>query len=218
LNPKFAYDYAARPGELPNQDTSTMSRRRQVSEEEEALWRAVTRSVSPLKRRRKEIATNPDRTKAARVEAKHKPSPRLPLPASITMPKTLTPKSVENAAPKPPHPALAPLERRAKQRLARGTEAIDARIDLHGRTQNEAHAALLRFLHRAQANGARTVLVITGKGRTPTSERGVLKRQVPMWLSLPEFRDLVVGFGDAAIGHGGEGALYVRVRRARGGG
>ncbi len=129
-----------------------------------------------------------------------------------------TPKPTPAAKPKPKEPALAPIDRRAKQRLARGTQAIDARIDLHGRTQGEAHAALLRFLHRAQANGAKTVLVITGKGRTPVSERGVLKRQVPMWLALPEFRSLVVGFGDAAIGHGGEGALYVRVRRARSGG
>jgi DNA-nicking Smr family endonuclease len=111
---------------------------------------------------------------------------------------------------------LAPLDRRSKQKLARGTQTIDARIDLHGRTQAEAHAALLRFLHRQQANGAKTVLVITGKGGgNSDSGRGVLKRQVPMWLALPEFRALVVGFGDAAAGHGGEGALYVRVRRAR---
>jgi DNA-nicking Smr family endonuclease len=110
---------------------------------------------------------------------------------------------------------LAPIDRRSKQKLARGTQAIDARIDLHGRTQDEAHVALLRFLHRAQANGAKTVLVITGKGGRSDSGRGVLKRQVPMWLALPEFRALVVGFGDAAIGHGGEGALYVRVRRIR---
>ena len=74
---------------------------------------------------------------------------------------------------------------------------------------------LLRFLHRAQTNGAKTVLVITGKGGRSDSGRGVLKRQVPMWLALPEFRALVVGFADAAIGHGGEGALYVRVRRVR---
>jgi DNA-nicking Smr family endonuclease len=60
------------------------------------------------------------------------------------------------------------------------------------------------------------VLVITGKGKMGAeSERGVLRRQVPQWLSLPEFRSLVVGFEEAHIGHGGEGALYVRVRRAR---
>jgi DNA-nicking Smr family endonuclease len=61
------------------------------------------------------------------------------------------------------------------------------------------------------------VLVITGKGRASDSnpERGVLRRQVPHWLGLPEFRSFVVGFEEAHIGHGGEGALYVRVRRVR---
>jgi DNA-nicking Smr family endonuclease len=87
-------------------------------------------------------------------------------------------------------------------------------------TQQQAHAALLRFLHRAQADGIKTVLVVTGKGSRQALDsgapvRGVLKRQVPLWLALPEFRPLVVGFDDAHIGHGGEGALYVRLRRAR---
>ena len=99
-----------------------------------------------------------------------------------------------------------------KQRVARGKEAIDARLDLHGFTQSEAHAALLRFLRNANARNARLVLVITGKGRG--GEIGVLRRQVPQWLGLPEFREFVVGFEDAHITHGGEGALYVRVRRA----
>jgi DNA-nicking Smr family endonuclease len=110
------------------------------------------------------------------------------------------------------------LDRRQKQRLARGTQAIDARIDLHGRSQAEAHAALLRFLRRAQGNRAKFVLVITGKGtrgRSDGEARGVLQRQVPLWLSLPEFRPYVIGFEPAGLSHGGEGALYVRVRRAR---
>ena len=103
-------------------------------------------------------------------------------------------------------------------------EPIDARIDLHGMTQQQAHAALLRFLHRAQASGAKTALVVTGKGlrksmdsaeRDADYKPGVLKRQVPMWLALPEFRLLVVGFDDAHVGHGGEGALYVRLRRGK---
>ncbi|MGH6771346.1 MAG: Smr/MutS family protein, partial [Xanthobacteraceae bacterium] len=110
----------------------------------------------------------------------------------------------------------APVERRARQRLARGLDAIDARIDLHGRSQSEAHAALLRFLRRAQAEGAKTALVITGKGGgAHDGGRGVLRRQVPLWLALPEFRAFVLGFDQAAIVHGGEGALYVRVRRGR---
>ena len=123
------------------------------------------------------------------------------------------------AAPRPkPAPGLAPLERRQKKRLARGTLPIEARLDLHGCTQHEAHAALLQFLRRAQGQGAAYVLVITGKGRAGHDgfrEIGVLKRQVPLWLAMPEFRGFVVGFEDAHVGHGGEGALYVRLRRAR---
>lgn len=179
-----------------------MSRRRQVSEEEQALWRTVTRTVSPLRRHRKDAAPA-----AQHAEPQPKATAKTPAPHPVML--------ASKPVPKPKEPALAPIDRRSKQKLARGTQAIDARIDLHGRTQGEAHAALLRFLHRAQAAGAKTVLVITGKGGGRDGGRGVLKRQVPMWLALPEFRGLVVGFGDAAIGHGGEGALYVRVRRAK---
>jgi DNA-nicking Smr family endonuclease len=106
------------------------------------------------------------------------------------------------------------LERRLKQRLARGTRAIDARLDLHGFTESEAHDALLRFLRSSQSKGAKVVLVITGKGRLGR-EHGVLRRAVPLWLKLPEFRQAVVSFEPASVGHGGEGALYVRVRKVR---
>ena len=131
------------------------------------------------------------------------------------------PRALAPPAPAPAKaPALVPLGRRLKQCVARGRDPIDARIDLHGHTQKQAHAALFCFLQRAQADGARMVLVVTGKGaargeRDPGAERGVLKRQVPMWLSLPEFRSFIVGFEDAHVGHGGEGALYVRLRRLR---
>ena len=101
-----------------------------------------------------------------------------------------------------------------RQRVARGREAIDARFDLHGLTQSEAHAALLHFLRSASARGHRLALVITGKGRR-NGEGGVLRRQVPQWLALPEFRSFVIGFEDAHIAHGGEGALYVRLRKAQ---
>jgi DNA-nicking Smr family endonuclease len=121
-------------------------------------------------------------------------------------------------------PPLAPLERRLKKRVARGREPIEARLDLHGMTQSQAHARLMHFLRRAQADRLTMVLVVTGKGTRRLSgasagegatERGVLRRQVPLWLALPEFRSLVTGFDDAHIGHGGEGALYVRLRRQK---
>ncbi|MEJ2436411.1 MAG: Smr/MutS family protein, partial [Pseudolabrys sp.] len=103
----------------------------------------------------------------------------------------------------------------------RGREVIDARIDLHGLTQAQAHSALLHFLREASARDKRLVLVITGKGSRTAGARGdgkpgVLKRQVPQWLGLPEFRTLVVGFEDAHVAHGGEGAIYVRIRKSKG--
>lgn len=111
-------------------------------------------------------------------------------------------------------PPLAPLGKRERTKLSRGRSEIEARLDLHGMTQMRAHRALSGFLHRAHHDGLTFVLVITGKGRSG-GESGVLRRQVPEWLSLPEFRAFVVGSEEAGIGHGGEGALYVRIRRAR---
>jgi DNA-nicking Smr family endonuclease len=104
--------------------------------------------------------------------------------------------------------------------LRRGRQGIEARIDLHGMRQDEAHAVLRGFLRRSQGAGLKVVLVVTGKGGAaaedaPFGERGVLRRVVPHWLRLPDLRPLVVGFEEAAPHHGGAGALYVRLRRAR---
>jgi DNA-nicking Smr family endonuclease len=90
--------------------------------------------------------------------------------------------------------------------VARGRTEIDGRLDLHGLTLERARTRLAGFLASAQARGAVLVLVITGKS-------GALRREVPHWLALPELRSLVVGFEEAAPGHGGGGALYVRVRK-----
>jgi DNA-nicking Smr family endonuclease len=174
-------------------------RHRVLSPEERVLWTTVTRSVAPL---RESPATDED------DEAKIADVPRT-APAGVRPASTAPAKTEKNSL-----PPLTPLGRRLRQRVARGKEMIDGRLDLHGLTQSEAHATLLRFLRAASSRGARLVLVITGKGaRAGERERGVLKRQVPQWLGLPEFRALVVGFEDAHIAHGGEGALYVRVRR-----
>ncbi|MGE3148904.1 MAG: Smr/MutS family protein [Pseudorhodoplanes sp.] len=183
-------------------------KRRGLSEEDRALWRGVTRSVSPLRRSRR--AKEPETEKANEEEN----VPRKSVAASKTGTRTMAPA----APPSPPAkalPALTSLDRRARQRIARGQQAIDARIDLHGHTLASAYDALSRFLHRAQADGGKVALVITGKGTFGGRERGVLKRQVPMWLGAPEFRGIVVGFENASIGHGGAGALYVRLRRKR---
>ncbi len=124
------------------------------------------------------------------------------------------------SAPARPPAAPAPpgLERKERRGLERGTLAIEARIDLHGLYQAEAHAALVGFLMRARSAGHARVLVVTGKGGegfsdAGFSERGVLRRSVPHWLRGPELRGLVLGFEEAARHHGGAGALYVRLRR-----
>jgi DNA-nicking Smr family endonuclease len=186
-----------------------MSRRRSLSEEEEALWSGVARSVKPLRpgtTKRKAAA------KAVSATGNLKPAPqRVPKPLRAAVPSAKR------------TPPLAPLDRRQKQRVARGRQAIDARIDLHGMTQNQAHDALMHFLRREQGTGARLVLIVTGKGSGKGSEmpndaereRGVLRRQVPLWLALPEFRPFIVGFDEAHVAHGGQGALYVRLRKIR---
>ena len=175
-----------------------MSRRR-LTDDERTLWRGFAHGVKPL-RRGTAIEVAPDQP--ARPASQSARQER----ADATQP-----------------PALAQFERRLRQRVARGQTMIDARLDLHGMTQTQAHAALLHFLTRAQAQGAKLALVVTGKGagagigaaRSAASDRGVLRRQVPLWLSLPEFRRFVVSFEQAHGSHGGEGALYLRLRRSR---
>lgn len=189
---------------------------RRLSQDEHTLWQGVTRSIKPL---RKRAATRPESKSAS----KPAPAADVEKPAIAKLRKAVAARNVSPPPPKPKAPPpLAPIERRLKQKIARGNRDIDGRLDLHGHTQAEAHSALLRFLRASQAKGRGVVLVITGKG-TPLGvrgeagrERGVLRRQVPMWLALAEFRDYVVGFDEAAIGHGGEGALYVRLRKQRG--
>ena len=184
-------------------------RRRNLSEEERALWESVAKQTKPLR-------------KKPRAAKAHVASPDVAAPAAAKSadPLQQLPSAKIPRAPKPPlppaAPPLAPLGRRERSQLSRGRKEIDARLDLHGMTQTRAHRALFGFLQRAHSEGLGFVLVITGKGKMGAeSERGVLRRQVPQWLSLPEFRSLVVGFEEAHIGHGGEGALYVRLRRAR---
>jgi DNA-nicking Smr family endonuclease len=181
-------------------------RRRALSGEEVELWDNFTKQAKPLRKAKRAVK------ETAESQAKlATPQPPSPKPSSAA----LRPKP--SIAAKPSAPPLATIGRREKSHLARGKKDIDARLDLHGMTQARAHRALKSFLHHASDNGMSFVLVITGKGRTaePGAERGLLKRIVPEWLGLPEFRSLVIGFEQAHIGHGGEGALYVRVRRAR---
>jgi len=193
-----------RPSAAHGVEVSGHRRKRALSEDDRALWEMVSRQVKPLKKKPRVAKPHPPMSAA-------EPAPAAPTVTSRPIAPIHAPKPI-----KPAIPPLVSLGRRERSRLSRGRNEIDARLDLHGMTQSRAYQALHLFLQRAHNEGHTFVLIITGKGAAGDSERGVLRRQVPHWLSLPEFRSLVIGFEEATIGHGGAGALYVRIRRARG--
>jgi len=157
--------------------------RRSLSAEERTLWRAAMRNVV----RRAEAAAEPA------------PPPALPSPR----------QPARRAA--PPAPG-AGLDRRSVQRLRRGERPIEARLDLHGMTQEEAHRALAGFIARAWSGDRRTLLVITGKGG---ARGGVLRGAVPRWLGEAPNAGRVLAVAPAQPKDGGAGALYVLLRRRR---
>jgi DNA-nicking Smr family endonuclease len=172
-------------------------------EDGDTLWDAVKKTVVPLRK-----------SQASRDSKIEKPE-RHPKPPAKRRHAHVVPAQ---PAPRAPSlPPLAKLDRRARNRISRGSTEIEGRLDLHGYKLAEAKERLVHFLERAQAREKSLVLVITGKGTAAPhgAERGVLKREVPMWLGSAEFRPLVIGFEEAASFHGGAGALYVRVRRKR---
>jgi DNA-nicking Smr family endonuclease len=163
---------------------------RAVKSDERALWRETMRGVTPLHPEPPEEIivpppTPPRETKSRRVPATVQPAP--PVRAAKT---------------------IDALDRRTATRLKRGTLTIEARLDLHGMTQTEAHDALARFIARAQKHGSRAVLVVTGKS-------GVLHGTVPRWLEEGDNRGRIVAIRRAHAQHGGEGALYLMLRRVR---
>jgi len=127
------------------------------------------------------------------------------------------------SAPGAARPLKKGLDGNTSEKLKRGQLAPGARIDLHGLTEDRAHQALLSFVRRAQGDGVKLALVITGKGYPKDEEgapwtmrsHGVLKEMVPRWLNEKHFAALIAGSGPAHRRHGGDGALYVYLRKIR---
>jgi DNA-nicking Smr family endonuclease len=163
--------------------------------EERALWRTVMRDVAPLTKRSVHPAEAPAALPPSRAAVQRAP----PKAASAKLP-ALTAQDTPG------------LDRRSAERLRRGALPIEARLDLHGMTQEEAHEALADFLARAEAAGRRCVLVITGKG---ARGGGVLREAVPRWLNETPNRRRLLAFAPAQLKDGGAGALYLLLRRAR---
>ncbi|MEK9947196.1 MAG: Smr/MutS family protein [Alphaproteobacteria bacterium] len=192
-----------------------------LSDEDADLWAEVmrdARALDPAARRRAADVVRP--TAAPEPEAT---VPATPPDAKPRNTKSTPAPPAPRGRPAPPSPGVG-TDRRTQVRLRRGQVEIDARIDLHGRTQHEARAALEAFLSNSTARRHRCVLVITGKGASrrddeagfmPDRDRGVLREQVPRWLALPPLAQHVVTWQPAARQHGGTGALYVLVRRKK---
>nr|WP_155146255.1 Smr/MutS family protein [Roseibium sp. RKSG952] len=178
-----------------------------MSPEDRALWAKVAKTLTPLHPQK----AIPEPVESA-VEAPIEKQPD----ATTNTSTAIRPPEPGGKPPAPP--PLRRMENRHRRKLVRGVNQIDARIDLHGLTQYQAHDRLRGFLYEAQARGHKVVLVITGKGAPGTGfmeERGVLRRVVPQWLAMPDMRSLVIGYEEAHVTHGGTGALYVRIRRRR---
>ncbi len=188
--------------------------KRPLRPDELILWSRVAATVHPAAGR------HPQRTLAlaapAETLAPAPPVKTAPPPPGKRIKPAAKPAAtpVAKAAParRPIGPATpADIEPGRKRRITRERDPIGPRLDLHGMTQDAARAALLSFLRRAQIDGFRSALVITGKG---TLGDGVLRRFTPEWLADPTLRDVVAGVSEAHRRHGGQGALYVALKRA----
>jgi DNA-nicking Smr family endonuclease len=195
----------------------TKRRTRHLSKEDRQLWDQVAKSTIPLARSKSVLTMgdDPPAPKAAPTLPKTKQTfdKKLPLtPAGRVPPITDIPAETRSAL---------NMDKRTFQKMKRGKTKPQARIDLHGMTVARAHPALTAFVMRASSEGKRLVLVITGKGRTSEDHgpipmrQGVLRHQVPHWLSIPPLAHLVLQVTEAHQSHGGGGAYYVYLRKIR---
>ena len=199
----------SRPRKLDKNDR----RARLASEEEMALWQVATRDAAP-------ISVNRATSTKPRVRIGHPrdfSGPMQPLPSVPAR------RFYPNAAGVDPLTESTPgLDRKTAKALKKGERTPEATVDLHGMTLDHAHGALTRFILTEQARGTRCILVITGKGGDYRGRsigygdgRGALKRDVPRWLREPSLNGAVIGIYQAHKRHGGDGALYVYLRRPR---
>ena len=200
---------------------------RTLSADERQLWRKVVSDARPLSGG--QIVAEPEQHEMLSVERPSRivatPKPLSSIPRARRNSELLAAHLAPNETP----PPLNSLDRRTAQRLARGQIEADARIDLHGLRQDEAEATLYRFLSRSRHEGARCVLVITGKGESPfarhtlhsvrfhgaSDHSGILRSALPKWLDSARFRTEVTGFQPAHPRHGGGGAFYIWLRKLK---
>ncbi len=187
--------------------TRSKKPKRHLTNEDQEIWNRITKTADPLSDAEKNFAnllTANDIPELPRAIYKE------PSPVS-TLKKTTA--AVFQPIRSPAITSFPDLiDVKTNRKISKGKIPIDGRIDLHGFTQQHARQVLFDYLENAYYSGKRTILVITGKGNMG---RGVLKANVPDWLSATDFRIIVSSFSNSSAQHGGEGALYVRIRRKR---
>ncbi|RVQ66976.1 DNA mismatch repair protein MutS [Croceicoccus ponticola] len=182
-----------------------------LSEAEAALWSQVAQTVTPFKDRA--IRPTPLRKVAPAKVAGPPPTPAKPK-GRIPPPRPAVP-------PPPPQGPAPGLDSHWERRLSRRVLEPDFTLDLHGHTLDQAHRRLDMGLAQAKAMGARVVLLVTGRSRPVESadrgeRRGAIRAKVLDWLAAgPHGSDIAV-VRNAQRRHGGEGALYLVLRRGRG--
>ena len=195
-----------------------MKKPRHLSAEERALWDMVAKRAEPLDKPATKLARAKPRAPEVKSPTKTKPLPSFKVGQSVdhSADHDLLPSLGQQMRAAP-----VQMDQKAFGRMKRGKLKPQARIDLHGMTLAQAHPALTGFILRSASAGHRLVLVITGKGKNrddggpiPT-KFGVLRHQVPQWLAMAPLGALVLQVSEAHIRHGGGGAYYVYLRRAR---
>lgn len=177
------------------------------------LWKEFTRDIEPLEEPDWEAleALIRDKSPATTILQGHATIPQKPQKSGGLPPRT---------SPEPPRQPPQ-LDARTEARLRRGKLPIDGTLDLHGHTQDSAHALLTQFVTNAYKRQKRCLLIITGKGRSAAGgaifdvPEGVLKQKVPQWLGIAPLSDFVLKIIPAQPAHGGSGALYVYLKRKR---
>ncbi|WP_299281478.1 Smr/MutS family protein [uncultured Tateyamaria sp.] len=194
--------------------------RRRLRPEEEELWRQVASKAERLHPEKKlkpeDFVTTPTPKPRRKAVFESAPTVPVPKPSKPTTSLSLSPTIADHVNGQP-----VQMHRKSFDQMKRGKLRPEAKIDLHGMTLDRAHPALTRFILSAQADGKRLVLVVTGKGKArddggPIPVRfGVLRHQVPQWLSMPPLSSAILQVSQAHLRHGGGGAYYVYLRKLR---
>lgn len=188
-------------------DRPKRKRRPLITPDDVRLWAKVVENAKPLPETPPVAPPAPDDSEPEAPDPYEYPSPRLP-PLRETERRTAKLQGALS------HGTTAGIDKRTAERFKKGEMEVQGRLDLHGLTREAAHEALHRFLADCALRQRRFVIVVTGKGLRSGGE-GILRGEVPRWLNEPQLRSLILGFSYAQPRDGGQGALYILLKRER---